>query len=190
MQTILEWLRAPWPWYISGILIGLMVPAMLLLTNKRFGISSSYRQLCAASIPLSISYFRDYDWKDQIWRLWLVGGIILGGFIAAHYLNGTVTPELSDGARSVLAQWGLGEVKGLVPEQLYSWQGLQTMRGFLVIVAGGFLMGFGTRYANGCTSGHSIMGLSMLNPASLVATIFFFAGGAIMAHFILPFILQ
>jgi uncharacterized membrane protein YedE/YeeE len=59
-----------------------------------------------------------------------------------------------------------------------------------MIVVGGFLVGFGTRYAGGCTSGHAIMGLSNLQWPSLVATISFMVGGFIMANLILPFILK
>ncbi len=190
MDVVLEWLRAPWPWYISGALIGLMIPIMMLGANRRFGLSSSYRQICAASVPLNLSYFKNYDWKGQAWRLWFVLGILIGGFIAGHYLEGILTPDIEDSARQVFSSWGLNEVQGLLPEELYSWDGIMTLRGFLVVVLGGFLMGFGTRYADGCTSGHAIMGISMLNPASFVATISFFIGGVLMTHLILPYLLK
>lgn len=184
-----EKLFQPWPWYIAGPLIGLTVPALLLLGNKSFGISSSLRHICAACIPGNISFFK-YDWKKEVWNLFFVGGILFGGIIAAAYLINPkeviVHPELA----KTLATYGITDYHGLVPVELFNWQALLTIRGFVMMVAGGFLVGFGTRYAGGCTSGHAIMGISTLQWPSLVATCCFMIGGFIMTHLMLPFILN
>jgi uncharacterized protein len=186
---MLEWIKQPWPWYVAGPLIGLTVPALLLLGNKSFGISSSLRHICALCIPARIPFFQ-YDWKKEIWNLFFVAGIVLGGFIAVQLLSDAqpvvVNPQLS----AQLAPYGITQYEGLVPRDLFSWPQLFTLRGFIMMVGGGFLVGFGTRYAGGCTSGHSIMGLSNLQWPSLIATCCFMAGGFIMTNLILPYLLQ
>jgi len=188
-MSIIEIIKAPWPWYVSGPLIGLTVPVLLIIGNKSFGISSSLRHICAACIPSNISFFK-YDWKKESWNLFFVFGIFLGGVIGAHFLANPnpveITPELS----AQLAGYGITDHSGLVPAQLFSWESLLTLRGFIMIVVGGFLVGFGTRYAGGCTSGHAIMGISNLQWPSLVATICFMIGGFVMSLLILPYILS
>jgi uncharacterized membrane protein YedE/YeeE len=89
-----------------------------------------------------------------------------------------------------LSQYGIINYNHLAPADLFNWNSLVTIKGFLLIIVGGFLVGFGTRYAGGCTSGHSIMGLSNLQWPSLVATVCFVVGGFIMANLILPYILK
>jgi len=180
---MLEILQKPWPWYITGPLIGLMVPALLLLGNKSFGLSSSLRHICAMCSPIKVDFF-EYDWKKEIWNLVLVIGILLGGWIASAYLNPTVT--ISESTVNDLKALGIEDTSGTNPSSLFNWEALLTFKGFVLIIVGGFLVGFGTRYANGCTSGHAIMGLSILNWASLVAVIGFFVGGLLMTHFIFP----
>lgn len=186
---MLDFLKQPWPWYVAGPLIGLTVPALLLLGNKTFGISSSLRHICAACIPANIPFFK-YNWKKEVWNLFFVGGIFIGGVIAATWLANphpvVVNPRLAE----ELSRYGVNNYSNIVPVDLFSWSSLFTLRGLLLMVAGGFLVGFGTRYAGGCTSGHSIMGLSNLQWPSLVATCCFMAGGFIMANLILPFILK
>ncbi|MEN2401529.1 YeeE/YedE thiosulfate transporter family protein [Flavobacterium sp. MC2016-06] len=186
---MLEIIREPWPWYIAGPLIGLTVPILLIIGNKSFGISSSLRHICAACIPSNISFFK-YDWKKESWNLFFVFGIFLGGIIATAFLSNPnavqITPELS----AELSTYGITDHTGLLPAQLFSWESLFTLRGFIMIVVGGFMVGFGTRYAGGCTSGHAIMGLSNLQWPSLVATICFMIGGFIMSLLILPYILS
>jgi uncharacterized protein len=188
-MNIWEWIKQPWPWYVAGPLIGLMVPALLILGNRSFGISSSLRHICAAFFPSKIPFFT-YNWKREAWNLFLAAGIILGGIVAANWLmNGQpviVNPKLV----TSLQQYGVHDYNALTPSDLFNWSSLLTARGLILIVAGGFLVGFGTRYAGGCTSGHSIMGLSTLQFPSLVATCCFMAGGIITSNFILPYILQ
>jgi hypothetical protein len=188
-MTILEWIKQPWPWYVAGPLIGLTVPTLLIIGNKSFGISSSLRHVCAACLPANIPFFK-YDWKKEIWNLFFVLGIFFGGMIAMNLLANPEPMHISSRLSAELAGYGVTDYNGLVPKQLFNWKALLTLKGFLLIVAGGFMVGFGTRYAGGCTSGHAIMGLSTLQWPSLVATCCFMAGGFIMANLILPFILS
>lgn len=186
---MLDLLKQPWPWYIGGPAIGLMVPLLLILTNRAFGISSSFRHICAACFPGNISYFK-YNWKEEKWNLLFVAGVICGGVLAAQVLNNPAPMQIDKNLAAELAGYGINDHSALVPQQLFNWQELQTLRGLLVMVAGGFLVGFGTRYAGGCTSGHSIMGISNLQVGSLVATVCFMIGGILVANFLLPLILN
>jgi uncharacterized membrane protein YedE/YeeE len=188
-MTISEWFHAPWPWYVAGPLIGLIVPLLLMLGNKAFGISSSLRHICAACFPANISFFK-YNWKKEIWNLFFVTGIILGGIIAAAWLNNPDPVDLNPSLVSFLNRHGISDFKHLVPIELFNWGDLFSVQGFILMVVGGFLVGFGTRYAGGCTSGHSIMGLSNLQWPSLVATICFMLGGFFTANLLIPLILK
>ncbi|MCC7028851.1 MAG: YeeE/YedE family protein [Chitinophagaceae bacterium] len=182
-------LKQPWAWYVAGPLIGLIVPALLILGNKAFGISSSLRHICASCIPANIPFFK-YEWKKEIWNLFFVGGILLGGMIAVTFLANTNTQIIDPRLAAELASYGLHDYSQLVPAELINLQSVFTVKGSLLMIGGGLLVGFGTRYAGGCTSGHAIMGLSNLQWPSLIATICFMCGGFIMANFILPFILS
>lgn len=186
---MLEFIKQPWPWYVAGPLIGLTVPVLLIIGNKSFGISSSLRHVCAACVPANIPFFK-YDWKKEVWNLFFVVGIFLGGIIAMQTLANpqpiAVNPKLVE----ELAGYGITDYNSLLPVQVINWGSLLTLKGILMMVVGGFLVGFGTRYAGGCTSGHAIMGLSNLQWPSLIATCCFMAGGFLMANLILPFIMQ
>jgi uncharacterized protein len=184
-----EFILQPWPWYVAGPLIGLTVPSLLILGNKHLGISSSLRHVCAACVPADIRFFK-YDWKKEIWNLFFVAGILFGGFIATQYLSLSQSIQVNSALVSELNKYGINDYSNIVPKQLFSFSSLFTLRGFILMVVGGFLVGFGTRYAGGCTSGHSIMGLSNLQWPSLVATICFMIGGFIFANLVLPFILN
>jgi uncharacterized membrane protein YedE/YeeE len=179
----------PWPWYISGFIIGLMVPALLILGNKSFGISANLRHICAACFPGNVHFFT-YNWRKEMWNLFFAAGILIGGFIAANFLADTNALEINPRLLSELKNYNITSTVKLLPEELFSWPALFTIRGFILLIVGGFLVGFGTRYAGGCTSGHAIMGLSNLQWPSLVATVSFMAGGFIMANLILPYILS
>ncbi|MBV7529094.1 YeeE/YedE family protein [Chitinophaga sp. sic0106] len=189
MEQIIMWLRQPWPWYVAGPLIGLTVPLLLILGNKTFGISSSLRHVCAACIPAKIPFFT-YEWKKEKWNLVFALGILLGGFLAMTFLRDGTAVTVHPHLVNELSGYGIKDYSSLIPADLFNWQQLFTWRGVIMMVGGGFLVGFGTRYAGGCTSGHSIMGLSSLQWPSLVATCCFMAGGFIMANLILPFILS
>ena len=185
----MEILRQPWSWYVAGAIIGLIVPALLIIGNKHFGISANLRHACAACFPADIKFFK-YDWKKEIWNFFFIGGILVGAIIAVTLLNDpnpvVVNPKLA----SELSGYGINDYSNMVPAQLFSFDALFTLRGLIMLVGGGFLVGFGSRYAGGCTSGHSIMGLSDLQVPSLIATISFMVGGFIMANLLLPIIMK
>lgn len=189
MNDILQTIRQPWPWYIAGPLIGLTVPVLLILGNKSFGVSSSLRHICAACVPSNIPFF-SYDWKKELWNLFFVSGIVIGGIITALFLGSNDPVQIDENLRTELAAYGITDVSSLVPPDIFNFDNLLTLQGFFLMVVGGFLVGFGTRYAGGCTSGHSIMGLSTLQLPSLVATCCFMIGGFIMANLVLPYILS
>lgn len=152
---MLEFLLQPWPWWLSGILIGLTVPALYLFAGKAFGLSASLQHVGAMCAPnTNIAYLRDHNWRGGIWNLVLIAGVIVGAFIGTQFLS--------------------AEPTAFLPASYYS------LGGAVRLLLGGVLVGFGTRYAGGCTSGHAITGLSNLNWPSLVATVFFFVGGLIV----------
>jgi uncharacterized protein len=186
---MLEFLKQPWPWYVAGALIGLIVPALLLLGNKHFGISANLRHACAACFPADIPFFK-YEWKKEVWNFFFVGGIFIGALLAAHFLSDPAPVQINPALAKELHDYGINDHSRLLPSELFSVESLFTLRGFIMLVVGGFLVGFGTRYAGGCTSGHAIMGLSNLQVPSLIATLSFMAGGFIMANVFLPFILR
>jgi len=185
----MTFLTQPWPWYITGPLIGLMIPLLLILGNKAFGISSSLRHICAMCIPTNAKFFK-YDWKTESWNLIFALGMIIGGMIAGIVLKNPNNIQLSENAVKSISQLGITDFSGLAPSEIFNFSSLLTLKGFLFMIFGGFLVGFGTRYANGCTSGHSIMGISNLQWPSLVATCCFFAGGLIMTWFIIPVLIK
>ena len=188
-NDMIEIIKQPWPWYISGPLIGLMVPALLLLGNKIFGMSSSLRHICAACFPANISFFK-YDWKKEAWNLFFAAGILVGAFIAWNWLSDY--HQLSFNAKLVkeLNGYGISDYSSVVPVDVFNWHSLLTIRGIIFIAVGGFLIGFGTRYGEGCTSGHAISGLSNLQWPSLIATVSFMVGGFIVSNFLVPVILK
>jgi len=186
---MLEIIKQPWPWYVAGPLIGLTVPALLILGNKSFGISSSLRHACAACMPAKIPFFQ-YEWKKETWNLVFVLGIFLGGIVASHFLANPAPIEVNETLAKELAAYGITDFSTMMPLDIVSWEKLFTVSGLIMMVGGGFLVGFGARYAGGCTSGHAIMGLSTLQWPSLVATIFFMIGGFLMANWIMPIILS
>ncbi|MDQ6738070.1 MAG: YeeE/YedE family protein [Gemmatimonadota bacterium] len=183
-------LTGSWTWWVSGPLIGLMVPLLLVVGNKLFGISSNLRHLCAATTPRDNPFLR-YDWKRAGgWNLVFAAGIIVGGFVAAHLLDGGNAVHVGTAARRSFIALGITDASGLVPSQLFNWTALLTIRGFIILVVGGVLVGFGTAYAGGCTSGHAIAGLADLQLPSLLAVIGFFAGGLVTTWFVLPLLMS
>jgi uncharacterized membrane protein YedE/YeeE len=184
-----SWGSQAWPWYVAGPLIGLLVPALLLLGNKAFGFSSNLRHLCAIAVPGKVEFFR-YDWRRAgALNLMFMAGTLLGGWLAVHW----GTPHdvaISAQTRATLARIGLHDFNGFAPREVFTFHDLVTLRGFVCVVVGGFLVGFGTAYAGGCTSGHAISGLADFQLPSLVAVIGFFAGGLLATYFLLPVLLR
>ncbi len=187
---MIEGILQPWPWYVAGPLIGLFLPLLYYLLGRGLSVSSSFQDLCAASIPGRLDYFR-YDWKRNLWRLAFVFGILVGGVLAGFVLAAPdSTVAIAEATRSDLLALGIEDQSGLVPRQLIGWEALGTLPGLIIIVGGGFLVGFGTRYADGCTSGHGITGLATLQLPSVLAVIGFFAGGLVATHLLLPALLR
>jgi len=177
----------PLPWYVAGPLIGLTVPALLLVGNKAFGVSSNFRHVCAAVAPCGIDFF-SHDWKRLgLWNLTFLAGVFVGAAIAAWLARPEVV-HVSARTIADLQTIGIHDFTGLAPREIFTWSALATLRGFTAIVVGGFLVGFGTAYAGGCTSGHAIAGLADRQLASLVAVCGFFAGGLAATYLLLPWL--
>jgi uncharacterized protein len=185
---MIDWLMQPWPWYVSGILIGLMVPLLLWVGNKSLGISSSMRHICAIAAPAKIPFFT-YDWKSHSWNLIFVAGLFLGGIIGGYLLGGNADVAISEATKTDLQELGIRNFEGLMPMEIFGSANILSLNGLIFLVIGGLMVGFGTRYAGGCTSGHTIFGLATLQWPSLVATLSFFVGGLLVTHFVLPLIL-
>lgn len=169
---------------MAGPLIGLTVPILLLVGNKSFGISSSLRHVCAMCVPANIPFFT-YNWRKEMWNIVFVVGVLLGGFFATTFISNPDAIVVAESTQRDLAALGITDYSKLLPAEIFSWENLLTGKGLLFFVFGGFLVGFGTRYADGCTSGHAIMGISSLQWPSVVATIFFMVGGFLMTHVLL-----
>lgn len=192
---MLEWISQPWHWAVSGAMISLVM-FLLIYLGERFGVSSSFKAMCSISgAGKSISYF-DYDWKSHDWLLTFILGAIIGGGIAISFLASPEPVQVSAATIVDLQAIGINvpqtkaEGTGYLPLELFNFKSLQSLRGIILMVVGGFLIGFGTRWAGGCTSGHAISGLSNLQLPSLVAVIGFFIGGLLMTHILLPIILS
>src|SRR5690606_33147059 len=171
-MPMLELLTRPWPWYVAGPLIGLVVPFVYWYGGKKWGVSSSLQHLCAAVLPAGMAYFR-YEWRRQGgWRLALGGGKLAIGLLGGPAVSSAEhVIDLAPETRADLAAWGVTDFSGMLPSDFFSFASLLSPVGVLLIVGGGFLVGFGARYANGCTSGHAISGLATLQMSSLAAVL-------------------
>ncbi len=188
----MEFITQPWHWAFSGFMI-VVVMFLLIYSGKRFGVSSSFQAMCSVAGGGKIASYFDYNWKSHTWLLLFVSGSIIGGFISSTLLENPETMSLSANTIADLSELGISAPQGthsasLLPQDLFSMTTLGTIQGILLFVVGGFLIGFGTRWAGGCTSGHAISGLSNLQLPSLVAVVGFFIGGLAMTHFIFPLI--
>lgn len=162
----------------------------LLLFGNSFGISSNLRTMCSILGAGKSCEFFDFNWKAQTWNLVFAAGMLLGGAIASYFLTSETGVQLSKATLQHLNALGIeSPTDSLVPASLFSWKSLLSLRGVIMLVVGGFLIGFGTRYAGGCTSGHAISGLSNLQLPSLIAVIGFFVGGLFVTYLILPALL-
>lgn len=184
----MEAIYQTWPWYVSGFLIA-SVMLCLIWFGKTFGMSSNLRSLCSIAGAGKLVPFFDFDWRSQRWNLVVILGAMLGGFVATHYLSSPDNVDLNPKTIAQLAEMGIDAPQGkLLPDAVFGSEAMASPKMIAVLLIGGILIGFGTRYAGGCTSGHAITGLSNLQLPSLKAVIGFFAGGLIMAHFLLPLI--
>lgn len=186
MNEFINFISQPWPWYVAGGLIAVVMFSLMVLGNS-FGISSNLRTVCSIIGGGKHCEFFDFHWKAQTWNLIFASGMIIGGFIASKYLTIDSTVNISQATITELQSMGFANPgKDIVPVELFHWENLFTLKGFILLIVGGFLVGFGTRYAGGCTSGHAISGLSDLQLPSLIAVIGFFIGGLFMTYLILP----
>lgn len=189
---MIEFISQPWPWYAAGPALALVM-LLLLWFGGEFGVSASLRStLCMLGAGKQCKFF-DFDWKRDIWNLVFVLGVVIGGFIAYQYLMLREPVNINPDTIATFQAYGVDappEDGTLVPPNIFSWEALLSLKGILLIALGGFFVGFGSRYAGGCTSGHAISGLSNLQLPSLIAVIGFFIGGLLMSWFILPLILQ
>ena len=186
--AVMNYLLGTWHWSISGFLIGLVM-LILIYFGKSFGMSSNLRTICTMLGAQKFSDFFKFDWREQKWSLAVILGAILGGFIAIQFLSNNEIVDLNPKTVEALQNYHIDYEKGkLLPETLFSFENIFTLKGISILFLGGILVGFGTRYAGGCTSGHAISGLSNLQIPSLIAVIGFFVGGLIMVHLIFPLI--
>lgn len=192
-MNLIDWISQPWHWSVSGILIALTM-FILIYLGRDFGVSSTLRTLCSiGGAGRWISFF-DFNWSGQLWNLVFVLGAIVGGGIASTWLASPEPVQISTATEDYLENQGVivpdnySEGTGFLPGELFNFSNLYTPQGFILMVIGGFLIGFGTRWAGGCTSGHAISGLSNLQLPSLIAVIGFFLGGLIATHLLMPLI--
>ncbi len=184
---MLEFIQQPWTWWVSGALIaGIMF--LLIFFGQSFGFSSNLRTICAAAGGGKFVKFFDFNWKSQLWNLVFLIGALLGGFIAHQFLSNGEPVQISESTIQDLAKIGIAAPTSVQPEELFSLEAVLSLKGFLILAMGGLMVGFGSRYAGGCTSGHAISGLSDLQFPSLIAVIGFFIGGLAMTYLIFPLI--
>ena len=192
---MIEFLSQPWHWAVSGAMIAVLM-FLMLLSGEKFGISSSFETVCSMSgMGKWVEHF-NYDWKSQKWLIVFVVGTVIGGFVAATFLRSPEPVAISDVTIATLNEMGVSapadnaRTNGFVPEEIFSFGSLATLKGFILLIIGGFMIGFGTRYASGCTSGHAISGLANLQLASLIAVIGFFIGGLTSTYLLMPWIMS
>lgn len=184
---MLEFIQQPWTWWVSGILISATM-FVLLYFGQSFGFSANLRTICSAAGAGKKVKFFDFNWKSQTWNLVFLLGAILGGFIAHQFLSNNDAVQISQSTIDDLAKLGFAAPTSVQPNELFSLEAMFSLKGFLVLAVGGLMVGFGSRYAGGCTSGHAISGLSDLQVPSLIAVIGFFIGGLLMTFVIFPII--
>ncbi|MEO0898244.1 MAG: YeeE/YedE thiosulfate transporter family protein [Bacteroidota bacterium] len=187
-MQFLDVIYEPWPWYVAGPLIaGIMF--LLIYFGKEFGMSSTMRTMCSVAGAGKIADFFRFDWKKERWNLLVVLGAIVGGYVSANFLTKTPGVDISAATSESLEKMGFaGKAESFLPPEIFGMEAISSPKGLAILITGGFLVGFGSRYAGGCTSGHAISGLSNLQWPSLQASLGFFAGGLIMTHFILPYL--
>ena len=180
------YISEPWPWYITGPLISIIM-FLLIYFGKTFGMSSNLSTFCTmAGAGKKVKFFR-LNWRDKKWSLVTILGAVIGGFIAHFLLSNPIDTMLNPETINNLEHLGFNNIgESLLPSEIYSWDAILSLKGILILIIGGFLVGFGARYAGGCTSGHAITGLSSLQIPSLISVIGFFIGGLIMVHLLFP----
>jgi len=184
----MDFILQPWPWYVAGPVLAFAMYLMFFFGEK-FGVSSNLETICAMSGAGKWVDFFKFDWRKNKWNIAFIIGIIIGGFITNQWLNLSDSIILGQQTIQDLAEIGINNAgETYLPTEIFSMDSLFTLKGFLVLISAGILVGFGARYAGGCTSGHGIVGLSNLATESYIAVAGFFIGGLTMTWLILPFI--
>ena len=184
----MEWIFEPWPWYVAGPLIALIM-FLLIFIGKQFGMSSNLRTFCTMCGADKKADFFNFDWKAQRWNLVVVAGAMIGGYIGAYYLSNDIAVAINPDTIETLKGLGFNSAgSAYLPDELFSIEALTSVKSLGLLLIGGLLIGFGARYAGGCTSGHAISGLSNLQLPSLIAVVGFFIGGLFMVHVLFPLI--
>jgi len=184
----MQWIYEPWPWYIAGPIIALIM-MLLIFFGESLGLSSNFRTVCTLAGAGKYASFFKFDWKAQRWNLMFVLGAILGGALTSLFFSKDKGVEINSSTVSSLEKLGFSNPgSSYLPEKLFGMAALSEPSGIILLILGGFLVGFGARYAGGCTSGHAISGLSNLQLPSLIAVIGFFIGGLIMTYMVFPLI--
>ena len=182
MDFILE----HWAWYVGGPLIATSL-VLYFYFGKNFGASTNFETLCTMAGAGKFSDYFKKNWKERDFALLFVIGLIIGGFISSIYLIPNQNIDLNPITVYELTDLGFSDVgTHYFPEEIFGEDVFYTLKGFLILLVSGVLIGFGTRYAGGCTSGHAITGLSSLQLPSLLAVIGFFIGGVLATWFIIP----
>lgn len=182
----MEFITQTWHWSIAGFLIA-MIMLVLIFLGKQFGMSSNLRSLCSISGAGKYVPFFDWDWKSQRWNLTVLLGAMIGGYVAVHFMSNPSNVTLNPKTVQELAALGIDAPNGkLLPDALFGTDFYQSPKVLVILFFGGILIGFGSRYAGGCTSGHAISGMSNLQLPSLKAVIGFFIGGLVMSYVVLP----
>jgi len=190
MDELIEFIQRPWPWWISGPLIAYIMFSLLYF-GKGFGLSTNFKTMCNVLGADKVSDFFRFDWREQKWNLFFILGTVIGGFLAAQYLTPSQVVDISANTIADLKSIGIADPGSTyAPAEIFGSEHMWSLRSLIFLLGGGFLVGFGTRYANGCTSGHAISGLSNLQKWSLVAVVGFFIGGLTMTHLIMPYLMK
>lgn len=190
MDKLIEFIQQPWPWWISGPLIAYIMFSLLYF-GKGFGLSTNFKTMCNVLGADKVSDFFKFDWKEQKWNLFFILGTVIGGFLAAQYLTPSQVVDISANTIADLKSIGIADPgSSYAPAEIFGAENIWSLRSLVFLLGGGFFVGFGTRYANGCTSGHAISGLSNLQKWSLVAVVGFFIGGLTMTHLIMPYLMK
>ena len=184
----MEFITQPWAWYVAGPTIAIVM-FLLYYFGEKFGVSSNLETFCSiGGAGNFIDYFK-IDWKQNSWNLVFVAGAIAGGFIAANWLSPSDIVAINPQTIQDLSAIGIQHAGATyLHDEIFSLETMLTLKGFLVLLIAGLMVGFGARWAGGCTSGHAIVGLSNLELPSLISVIGFFIGGIVMTWLILPLI--
>ncbi len=183
---VLDFIRQPWHWSVSGVAIAAILFLMTWM-GRSFGVSTAFKNFCNIAGAGKKYEFFNFDIKGEHWRLAFVIGAIGGGFIASTFLASPEPVAISEATISHLKDWNIDYPQGggFLPESIFNFGNIT---GVMLTIIGGFLVGFGARYGDGCTSGHAISGLSHLQLPSLVTVVGFFIGGLLMTWVIMPLI--